>query len=54
MHSGPSGTPSKPFAPDLSLKDLADSRLSDYSIPEPNKSQPRRRTLVPTLGLEMQ
>ena len=50
MHSGPSGTPSKPFAPDLSLKDLADSKLSDHSIPEPNKSQPRRRALNPTLS----
>ena len=45
MHSGPSGTPSKPFAPDLSLKDLADSRLSHYSMPESDgcQSKPRSR-----------
>ena len=53
MHSGPSGTPSKPYAPDMSLKDLTDSTLSNYSIPEPNESQPlrHRETKVPDSGL---
>jgi len=47
MHSGSSGTPSKPIAPDLRLKSLSDSRLSRHCIPESDDSQSKPQSRNP-------